>query len=762
MKTLFRSFAGGQITPELFSRLDLTKRQTGYAFAENMEVLAHGPLTRRPGFEYVIECKNSAQNVRLIPFEFSVDQSLIIEVGHLYMRFHSPSGTVLEANKAIAAVTVANPGAFTINAHGWSNGDWVFLSSLGGMTALNSAYYIVQVVDANTVNLKRLDGTVLSTLGLPAYTGGGLAARVYTLTTPYQGSDVFGLHFTQANDVVTLVHPSYPAKELSRLGPTNWTLLNISFAPTLPAPTGVSCTATVAVPTNLTVQRYVVTAVDSDGVTESLASAPASDSNNLTLAGNFNTIAWSAVSGASRYKVYKQRGGSYGYIGQTTALTLVDDNVEADTTLTPPEDIVTLNTAPDDYPSAVAYHEQRRYFGGTNAKPQGVWATRTGTGSNLTSSIPAADADGFYFNVFSRMQSRVRHILPLSDLAVLTNSAEWRIFADNAPAITPTTLTVKPTGYAGASNVQPVVTSGSIIYVQAQGSFVRELSYGGAEANYSYRTIDLSVMCPNLFDTFSIVDLAYSRAPDQRVWAVRSDGVLLGMTYVPEQQVYAWHQHTTDGLFKSVACIATDNADVTYAVVERVINGRTVKYIERRRPRRYPAYERAFFVDAGSTYSGPPVSIIRNLWHLEGKTVVIFGDGGVLPSQVVLNGSIALGGSYSVVSVGLASRARVKTLPLALEAAEAGGQGTLKNVNEAFLRLVDSAAPKIGRTFGTLRQYPSRDVQDDYDAAPEPLSQEIAITIDADWNADGSVCIEQELPLPLTITGIALDVETGG
>lgn len=762
MKTLFRSFAGGQITPELFSRLDLNKRQTGFRYAENMEVLAHGPVTRRPGTEYVLEAKDSANNVRIEPFEFSVDQALIMEFGHLYVRFHTPQGTVLESAKNITAVTLANPGQLTIAAHGWSNGDWVYVADVGGTTPLNGAFYIVAVVDANNINLRRLDGTLVNTTGLPAYTSGGTASRVYTLATPYASADLFDLHFVQANDVVTITHPAYAARELSRLGPASWTLTTISFAPTLAAPGGVTCTATVAVATNLTVQRYVVTAVDTDGVTESLASTPASDSNNLTLAGNFNTIAWSAVGGASRYKVYKQRGGSYGYIGQTTSLSLVDDNIEADTTLTPPEDIITLNGSAGNYPSAAAYHEQRRYFGGTDNAPQGIWATRSGTGKNLTSSIPAQDADGMYFNVFSQTQSRVRHLVPLSDLAAFTNSAEWRIFADNAPAITPTTLTVKPTGYAGASNVQPVVTSGSILYVQAQGSFVRELSYGGAEANYSYRTIDLSIMAPDLFETYTIRQLAFSRAPDQRLWAVRSDGVLLGMTYVPEQQVYAWHQHTTDGLFKSVAVIPFNNDDVLYVVVERVINGRTVKYIERRRKRKYAAYADAFFVDSGLTYAGAAVTVLTNLWHLEGKEIDVFSEGAVEARRAVVNGSITLDAPSTKVSVGLPINARGQMLPIALEAAEAGGQGTIKNVSEAYLRLVDSAAPQVGRSFAQLRQYPSRSVDDDYDGPPAALTEEIAITIDQDWERDGAVCFAQDKPLPLTITGIALDVETGG
>jgi hypothetical protein len=768
MKTLARSFAGGEITPELYGRLDLNKRQTGLALALNMEVLPHGPAARRPGFEYVIQCKDSTRDVRIMPFEFNVDQALILEFGHLYLRFHTPAGTVLESSAPIVSITQAAVGVFNIPAHGWTTADWVYLSSIAGMTDLNGAFYIVNVVDANNVTLARLDGTPLSTLTLPAYAGAGRAARVYTIATPYDGaittSVLFDIHYTQSNDVFTLVHPGVPAQELRRLGAASWTLTPISFAPTVPAPTGLTATATVAVATNLTTQNYVVLAVGADGVSESVISTSANCINNLTLAGNFNTIDWVASAGAVRYKVFKQKGGSWGYIGQTSALTMIDDNITADASTTPPDYDTTLNGSVDNYPAAVTYHEQRRWFGGTNNKPQGIWATRNGTESNLSASSPLQDADALTFKVNSRQQNRVRHMLPLSDLAVFTNAAEWRIFADNAPAITFATLSTKPSGYSGANNVQPVATGGSLLYVQAQGSFVRELSYGGAESNYNYRTIDLSVMAPHLFEQRTIVDIAYTRAPDQRLWVVRSDGQLLGMTYLPEQQVYAWHQHDTgaSGKFKSVAAIVSNNQDMLYAVVERNIDGRVVKYIERRRQRVYGDLVNAFFVDSGLTYTGAPAQTIGGLWHLNNMEVDILADGGVEARRRVANGKITLPAPASLVSVGLPGVARMKTLPLAMEGVEAGGQGVEKSINEVVLRVVGSNAVKAGSSFENMRSYPAREVSDDYDAPPAQKTGEVRVTVDGGWSPEGSVCVEQDLPLPLTVASLVLDVEPGG
>lgn len=766
-KLLLRSFAGGEITPELAGRLDLTKYQTGLSLARNFITLPHGPAARRPGFEFIRAAGNSTQRVRLIPFAFSADQTAVIEFGHLYVRFH------------IGGATLLDPGT-----------------------------------------------------GLP-----------YQVTTPYVGSDLFDLHYTQSADVITIAHPSYATRELKRLGATNWTLTTISFAAPTNAPTTVTVTATVDQNQNKTTQKYVVTTVGADGVTESLASTPKAVSNNLTLAGNYNTITWSAVGSNSRYNVYKLRGGIYGYIGQTrpnagavtrsissitrpgggdktvtvtttvahgfsnqdlvliegtgeptfngawiitvvnstqftylsvtdgnhthttgTAsipeLSIIDDNVLPDTTQSPPEDIIALNAGASDYPTATTYHEQRRWFAGTNNKPQVLWATRTGTDSNLTSSIPSRDADGMELRIASNQYNKIRHLVALSDLIAFTEGGEFRIYSDNAPAITPTSVSIKPQGYAGASNVQPVTTTGSILYVQAQGSRLREMSYSW-EAS-SYRTVDASIMAPHRFNGYTITDLAYGRAPDSVAWAVRNDGVLLGMTYVPDQQVYGWHAHDTDGTFESVCVVPENSEDVLYVVVRRTVGGVAYRYIERLRSRIFTAQQDAFYVDSGLTYDGTPVTTLSGLAHLEGKQVDILTDGAVHPRRTVTSGAVTLDYAASVVHIGLPMVSDLRTLPLAVEGAAAAGQGTVKNVNKVHLRVSQSSVIKAGPTFDRLREYPARAVTDPYGSPPALRDGELTLSVDPSWSQDAAICVRQDLPLPLSVLSMTLEIQSGG
>ena len=97
-KHLLRSFAGGEITPELAGRLDLVKYQTGLSLARNFITLPHGPATRRPGFEFIRPAGDSSRPVRLIPFTFSADQTAVLEFGHYYIRFHIGGATLLDPN----------------------------------------------------------------------------------------------------------------------------------------------------------------------------------------------------------------------------------------------------------------------------------------------------------------------------------------------------------------------------------------------------------------------------------------------------------------------------------------------------------------------------------------------------------------------------------------------------------------------------------------------------------------------------------------
>lgn len=676
-RTFRASFNGGELAPEFFGQIGDAKFQTGLATCRNFVVKPQGPIENRAGFAFVREVKDSTKRVRLLPFTYSTTQTMILELGAGYFRFHTQGATLL-------------------------NG-----------------------------------------------------AVPYEIVNPYAEADLFDIHFIQSGDVLTLVHPNYAPMELRRAGALNWTLVGIAFTPTVQAPTAVVATSSGA--GTQYDYSYVVTTFSTDLLTQSAPSAAGTCTNNIFASGAKNTITWTAPVGApagTQYAVYKRVGGSYGYIGRTTSTTLVDDNIAADMSLTPPN-YDTVFQAASDYPAAVSYYEQRRTFGGTVNAPQRIWMTRSGTESDMSYSLPTRDDDRIAFRIAALQANTIRHLIPLSDLIVLTSSAEFRITSINTDALTPSSISVKPQSYIGASNAQPVIINSNLLYAAARGGHMREMAYSLQSGGYA--SGDLSLRSIHLFDNFDLVDMAYAKAPLPIVWAVSSSGKLLGLTYVPEQQVGAWHQHDTDGVFESCAVVAEGREDVLYVVVQRQVSGTAHRYIERMASRRFTDVTNAFFVDSGATYSGAPTATISNLTWLEGKTVSILADGAVHPQRVVTGGSVTLDNAASVVQIGLPITADAQTLPLAAQVDPGYGQGRVKTVNKVWMRVVNSSGIFAGPSAARLVQYKQRTTEN-YGTAPALRTDEIEIDVRSDWGNDAAILVRQSDPLPITITSMTMEV----
>jgi hypothetical protein len=772
VRTLQRSFAGGEMSPEMFGRIDDVKYQTGAATMKNFIATPQGPAENRAGFAFVREVKDSTKRTRLIPFTYSTTQTMVIELSPGFIRFHTQGGTLLSG-------------------------------------------------------------------GVP-----------YEIANPYAEADLFDIHYVQSADVMTLVHPNYAPRELKRLGATNWTLTTINFGSPIAAPTGVTATRYIPASSSTNADTYetmsyVVTAITSDEIGESVSSSVASVTNNIFVTGATNTIAWSAVTGASRYRVYKLLGGLYGYIGSTTGTSIVDNNIAPDLSLTPPiydNEFVSSGN----YPGAVSYFEQRRCFAGTINEPQKIWMTKSGTESNLSYGLPIRDDDRIEFRVAAREANTIRHIVPLTQLLLLTGSAEWRVSSLNSDEITPTTISVRPQSYIGASNVQPVIINNALVYCGARGGHVRELGYNWQASGFI--TNDLSIRSANLFDNYEINDMAFAKAPIQMVWFVSTSGMLLGLTYTPEQQVGAWHKHDTDGTFESCTVVAEGNEDRLYVVVKRTIGGVTKRYVERMASRHFESIEGAFFVDSGATYDGTNTSAttvtvsggttwgpadvltitastaiftypgtgdvndaivltdsagnkyrltirsttsttvatarvdvtlpaalrntatalysfarntISGLTWLEGKTVSILADGSVQPQEVVTSGAITLDRASSIIHIGLPYQSDLQSLPLAMGIDNGMGQGRYKNVNKAWLRVYQSSGIFIGPNPQNLVEAKQRTTEP-YGSPPALKTEEIQIMLTPTWLDSGQVYVRQSDPLPLTIVGMTLEVAVGG
>jgi hypothetical protein len=312
-----------------------------------------------------------------------------------------------------------------------------------------------------------------------------------------------------------------------------------------------------------------------------------------------------------------------------------------------------------------------------------MWMTRSGTESDMSYSLPVKDDDRINFRVAAREANTIRHVIPLTQLILLTSAAEWRVSPVNSDAITPTTVSVRPQSYVGASNVQPEIINNSMVYCAARGGHIRELGYSWQSNGFI--TGDLSIRAAHLFDNFNIVDMCYAKSPQPLLWFVSTTGKLLGLTYVPEQQIGAWHQHDTDGVFESCTVVAEGNEDSLYVIVRRVVNGNSVRYVERMATRQVDLLENCFFVDAGLTYNGTnltatTVTVTGGTTWGPADSLTITASTGIFsafPSTSDVGDAIvltdALGNKYrlKILATGFATTATVKVdkvIPVALRA----------------------------------------------------------------------------------------------
>ena len=226
------TFTAGEISPRLEGRVTIDKYREGLADLTNMVVQPHGGVTRRPGTEFLGEVKASANVTRLIPFEFKTSDTYALEFGNQYMRIYRNGLQILTGSpKAISAITKANPGVFTSNSHGYSNGDEISLTNGGGgMTELVARNYRVANVTTNTFTLTDLFGVALNTTGFSTYSGSGVTVdKIYEVATPYTSAQINDVRFAQSADVMYLVHPSHAIRTLSRTDHNAWSFATVTI-----------------------------------------------------------------------------------------------------------------------------------------------------------------------------------------------------------------------------------------------------------------------------------------------------------------------------------------------------------------------------------------------------------------------------------------------------------------------------------------------------------------------------------------------------
>ncbi len=761
-----RSFTSGEIAPSLRSRVDINKYQSGLALCENFIVRAQGGAYSRPGTRYIGELGDSSKTGRLIPFSFNTEQTYILVFEHLTMRVIKDGAYIETAPdtpyELVTTYTEAE------------------LSRLG--FTQNADVLTIVHPDHDPANLNRITETnwtltdidYAPTVDVPVWASN----TVYTITGITTGNPTTVIDVTTTAGLINgntvalagIVGTIELNGQNLQVSVIDTNTFSVTFATVNPYVSGGTATRG-----NLTTEgsgagtydktyTYVVTAVDVNGV-ESLASTPASiTTSSLTTTAGVR-LDWDAVAAADYYRVYKDPSNGttvFGWIGDSKTTQFGDFNIAPITSDSHPIDRQSFSGA-DDKPAAVSYYQQRQIFANTNNEPQAVYTTQTANYSSLRVSSPVRDDDALTFTIAASQVNEIRHIVSLDSMILLTSGGEWKVTEGQDQVLTPSTVGFKSQSFNGASWVPPVIINNTVLYVQEKGGRIRDLGYQFSADKFEGN--DLSLMSEHLFEGQEIIEMAFSAEPYGILWCVRDDGIMLGLTYQREQQVWGWHQHDFGGTVESVATISEDNRDALYMIVNRTIDGSTVRYIERMEIRNVSSAENAYCVDSGLSYNGAPATVFSGLDHLEGEAVAVLADGNEVTGLTVSGGSITLDRAASVVHIGLAYTPAIELLDI-----DSPGQTTIKgrevSVSQVIIEVEDSRGGFIGPKLdvggtGTMYEIKPRFQSDGYD--PIALKTGKAdIHIAPEWQKSGGVRIEQRSPLPLAILSVIPRIDVGG
>lgn len=572
------------------------------------------------------------------------------------------------------------------------------------------------------------------------------------------------------------------------------------------------------------------------------------------------------------FNIYRSNGdgGTYGLIGVTTSgKSFKDIGVDQDFSKKPPFDVNLFRTT-NNYPSCVAYSQQRLLYANTNNKKETVFGSRISDFDSFQASSPIQDDDAITFKAAGKKFNPIRHILDLSKVVLMTETSEIVVNPDGS-IITSSNINLAPQSYNGSSKVPPIIINENALYIQSKGSIVRDLLFNFNIDGFSGN--DISIFANHLFEGYTILDWCFAQVPNSNVWAVRSDGLLLCLTYLKEQQVLAWGKHDfTDGSVESVASIPATSKDDVYLLVNRTIDGRTTRYVEAfadrfidrtidktvkvngvTLTRQYDGIVDKKFLDscltrdgrntsltktltlstgagwtvndtititaAGTSfdatnvgnsyfiyladgskvrllvtqyvsssvvYASPqrdvPVEIqgiattdwalavnfMKNLWHLEGKSVSVFADGFVLANPnnpaydviTVTDGAITLPINCALIHVGLPFTSDLETLKIETLQSETLIdkkiiiQEVNMNVEKTRGLWVGRQAPddSISYVDGLIEVKARND--EGYEEPIDLTSDPLSVIIDSNYNNNGRVFVRQIDPLPATILSI--------
>ena len=797
---LIPSFNAGEISPMLDARVSLEKYASGCRTLQNFIILPYGGAMRRPGTEYIGAAKNSAKRSRVVGFNFSSSVSFILEIGEYYIRFWNTNGPVTVTGTPVEVVTpyteaeirdvqfvqindimyfvhpLHSPRKLVRNSDtNWtfSEIDWtwpVFLDENIEATTiipypvtftawLTSTAYLAGAYVTNSGTLYRcLTGHTSGTFATDLAAAKWIAASITAGTSVSLTSSASIFQASHVGSYWCVAHvreTAYIERVLSSTGTSgNLDVLGKWELTTYGNWDG-----------RLKVQRSydggttweTIRTYESATAGERNVSSTGSEDKPCQMRLDYSADAAGSASPNSRLECGDNR--IYGVVkitGYTSATVVTATVINA--IYSPTATKIWQEgafSAVRGFPRTVTLHEQRLIFAGTDHKPLTIWGSVTDDFENFRVSV--LDDGSFSFSLSSNVSNPVNWMTSQNALLIGTAGDEWTLGAtDTTKSMSPTNVMAKRQSSYGSKYLQARVINEVIMFTQRQGRKVRELTYSFQKDGWV--APDLTLLA-NHITAGEIVETAFQQQTDAILWLITGTGGLIGMTYERDQNVVGWHRHTTQGTFESVATIyGGSGADEVWFVVNRTVNGSTVRYLERLKVDHRETMEAEdkpnwWYLDCAKQVAPSGVTA-SGLSHLEGLEVGVLKDGSTHPARTVVLGSISLQATGSKVLVGLPFESILQPMKLNIDLQDGTAQGRRARVPRLVARFYKSLGGQYSTDGKTWFDIFSRSTTDKMDDSPDAFTGDKKVYTGGTYADSADVWLKQTLPMPLTVLAI--------
>jgi hypothetical protein len=802
---IFSALNGGEWSPMLDGRTDIAGYSASAQTLLNFWPTIQGPIVRRAGAQFVRQVKDTTDVTRIVPFVKSRDDAVMIEFGDLYCRFYVDRAPVLTGSTAtITGATAADPVVITTSgAHGYSNGQDVFISGVVGMTQINGRWFKAANVTSTTFELQTIHGADVDGTGYTAYASGGATDKPYEIVSPYSAADLtnskgeLGIDYIQRGDVLYITDRSgvKEPRKLSRTSATSWSFATL--APNEGPFLALNATATTMYVSGatgsvtITASASVFTAddvgslirIDQEVVT---ATAPwvtgtaYTTGNYVRSEGKEYKAASSATSGTTipshTSGTVSDGGVNWEYISAgygIARITAQSGTTATATVVVPfPQTLVGSGNAStlwqrgawsirNGYPTAVSFYRERLVFGqGTrldmsNAADYENFALDI-AGEVLPESSIAVDVPGPANDIVGLQEGTA--------LAVMTEGGEFAVSVQSSSEpLGPNNVQASGQTSYGARPVKPVRVGESILFVQSSGRKVRAMEYSWERE--AFVAPDMTIRADHIVKA-GVTRLARQDSPYAIILAVRADGTLLSFTFDQGQEARAWARHEV-GAVEDVAVIPSPDGtrDDVWLSVRRTINGATRRYVEYLAAEfdTGDAQEDARYADCMLTYDGASATTLLGFDHLEGEEVGLLIDGASAPVATVTGGAIDLPRSGSVVQAGLAYRSSYLGARIDAGAADGTSQGKIKRITDCAFRVIDTLGGEAGPSLSNMDEIPTLNYRlpsTPMDQAPALFSGDAFMSWPGGYETDGRIAYSTATLFPATLVAIMPQVVT--